>query len=428
MFRRRLMWQSLMPSPLSPLQTCAMPFAGTTTLSPTRTRRTGEEAEVTRGFMWWCSADVKLWLSTRMSASCQSSRCEEASGSIWSCRCGWHHLWLRPCCRIARWRWWHWSFRLWWGQVTMMWCIVLFNCPLIPCILSCRRTRSRPGLKKSVWQNMLPGRQRVSQPVTSSMSPTRLFDRLLCVGGCHDILNVRNVSIFPPDCTLELFLVLGHFCGNGIISSPTEPTLIAKSSILLDVKPWDDETDMSKLEECVRSIQMEGLIWGQCKCNIQIWGRERCDNTARFDYWLLLICRCHDDLTHHLSAEQEMTFTNLKALQRITIQIKRSCDKLWLLKLFDECIFGLCLAKLVPVGYGIKKLQIGCVVEDDKVSAPPSAVCGRLCCESCFTWTFPVCYSGGHRHPGGAHHCLWGLCSVDGRCSFQQNLKKNDCQ
>lgn len=66
-----------------------------------------------------------------------------------------------------------------------------------------------------------------------------------------------------------------------------KPALIAKSSILLDVKPWDDETDMSKLEECVRSIQMDGLIWGQ--------------------------------------------------------------------------------SKLVPVGYGIKKLQIGCVVEDDKV-------------------------------------------------------------
>ncbi|XP_068458130.1 elongation factor 1-beta [Clinocottus analis] len=66
-----------------------------------------------------------------------------------------------------------------------------------------------------------------------------------------------------------------------------KPTLIAKSSILLDVKPWDDETDMAKLEECVRSIQMDGLVWGQ--------------------------------------------------------------------------------SKLVPVGYGIKKLQIGCVVEDDKV-------------------------------------------------------------
>ncbi|XP_067220352.1 eukaryotic translation elongation factor 1 delta a (guanine nucleotide exchange protein) isoform X4 [Chanodichthys erythropterus] len=66
-----------------------------------------------------------------------------------------------------------------------------------------------------------------------------------------------------------------------------KPALIAKSSILLDVKPWDDETDMSKLEECVRSIQLDGLLWGA--------------------------------------------------------------------------------SKLVPVGYGIKKLQINCVVEDDKV-------------------------------------------------------------
>lgn len=66
-----------------------------------------------------------------------------------------------------------------------------------------------------------------------------------------------------------------------------KPALVAKSSILLDVKPWDDETDMKKLEECVRSVSMDGLLWGQ--------------------------------------------------------------------------------SKLVPVGYGIKKLQIGCVVEDEKV-------------------------------------------------------------
>jgi len=37
-----------------------------------------------------------------------------------------------------------------------------------------------------------------------------------------------------------------------------------KSSVLLDIKPWDDETDMKKLEETVRSIQMEGLLWGAC--------------------------------------------------------------------------------------------------------------------------------------------------------------------
>jgi hypothetical protein len=33
--------------------------------------------------------------------------------------------------------------------------------------------------------------------------------------------------------------------------------------------------------------------------------------------------------------------------------------------LMDYFLFS---AKLVPVGYGIRKLQIGCVVEDDKVS------------------------------------------------------------
>ncbi|XVE56602.1 hypothetical protein DITRI_Ditri04bG0024200 [Diplodiscus trichospermus] len=38
-----------------------------------------------------------------------------------------------------------------------------------------------------------------------------------------------------------------------------------KSSVLLDIKPWDDETDMKKLEEAVRGVQMEGLLWGASK-------------------------------------------------------------------------------------------------------------------------------------------------------------------
>jgi len=67
----------------------------------------------------------------------------------------------------------------------------------------------------------------------------------------------------------------------------TKTAIIAKSSLVLDVKPWDDETDMAKLEECVRSVQADGLLWGA--------------------------------------------------------------------------------SKLVPLAYGIKKLQITCVVEDDKV-------------------------------------------------------------
>ena len=38
-----------------------------------------------------------------------------------------------------------------------------------------------------------------------------------------------------------------------------------KSSVLMDIKPWDDETDMKKLEEAVRGVQMEGLLWGASK-------------------------------------------------------------------------------------------------------------------------------------------------------------------
>merc|ERR1711973_98060 len=64
--------------------------------------------------------------------------------------------------------------------------------------------------------------------------------------------------------------------------------VIAKTSVLLDVKPWDDETDMDKMLESVKSIEQDGLLWGA--------------------------------------------------------------------------------SKLIPIGYGIKKLQVMCTVEDEKVS------------------------------------------------------------
>lgn len=68
----------------------------------------------------------------------------------------------------------------------------------------------------------------------------------------------------------------------------SEPALIAKSTVILDIKPWDDETDMKQMEAEVRKIKADGLLWGT--------------------------------------------------------------------------------AKLVPLAYGIHKLQISSVVEDDKVS------------------------------------------------------------
>merc|ERR1711993_180255 len=44
-----------------------------------------------------------------------------------------------------------------------------------------------------------------------------------------------------------------------------KPALIAKTSVLLDVKPWDDETDMEALKNSVKSIEMDGLTWGATK-------------------------------------------------------------------------------------------------------------------------------------------------------------------
>jgi len=67
-----------------------------------------------------------------------------------------------------------------------------------------------------------------------------------------------------------------------------KPQVIAKTSVLFDVKPWDDETPHDKMLESCKSIEMDGLVWGA--------------------------------------------------------------------------------SKLVPIGYGIQKLQIMCTVEDAKVS------------------------------------------------------------
>ena len=43
-----------------------------------------------------------------------------------------------------------------------------------------------------------------------------------------------------------------------------KPVLIAKSCVKLDVKPWDDETDMKEMENKVRGIVIDGLVWGSC--------------------------------------------------------------------------------------------------------------------------------------------------------------------
>jgi len=44
-----------------------------------------------------------------------------------------------------------------------------------------------------------------------------------------------------------------------------EKAKLTKSMIVLDVKPWDDTTDMAELEKEVRSVVKDGLLWGSCE-------------------------------------------------------------------------------------------------------------------------------------------------------------------
>ena len=44
-----------------------------------------------------------------------------------------------------------------------------------------------------------------------------------------------------------------------------KPAVIAKSSVVLEIKPWGEETDMQELETLVRGISMDGLLWGDSK-------------------------------------------------------------------------------------------------------------------------------------------------------------------
>jgi elongation factor 1-beta len=44
-----------------------------------------------------------------------------------------------------------------------------------------------------------------------------------------------------------------------------KPAVVAKSSVVLDIKPWDDTTDLGEMERLVRTIEMDGLLWGVSK-------------------------------------------------------------------------------------------------------------------------------------------------------------------
>ncbi|GCC24872.1 hypothetical protein chiPu_0003275 [Chiloscyllium punctatum] len=78
----------------------------------------------------------------------------------------------------------------------------------------------------------------------------------------------NDIDLFEPVSFCTSLIIIGNKeerLAQYETKKSKKPALIAKLSILLDVKPWDGETDMVKLEECVRSVTMDGLLWGASK-------------------------------------------------------------------------------------------------------------------------------------------------------------------
>uniref|UniRef100_A0A183BNH4 Elongation factor 1-beta n=1 Tax=Globodera pallida TaxID=36090 RepID=A0A183BNH4_GLOPA len=63
-----------------------------------------------------------------------------------------------------------------------------------------------------------------------------------------------------------------------------KPGPIAKSNVIYDVKPWDDTIEIKDIEEKVRSIKCDGLIWGASKILPVAFGVQK-----------LQICCCVED-------------------------------------------------------------------------------------------------------------------------------------
>jgi translation elongation factor EF-1beta len=121
------------------------------------------------------------------------------------------------------------------------------------------------------------------QHISTKDAPVKSAPVKAPAGGDDDDFDMFGSDEEDPEAEKERKERLAKYAQSKAGKAP----LIAKSNIILDVKPWDDETDMKEMERLVRTVQCEGLLWGQ--------------------------------------------------------------------------------AQLVPLAYGINKLQISCVVEDDKV-------------------------------------------------------------
>lgn len=114
----------------------------------------------------------------------------------------------------------------------------------------------------------------------------------------------RRVSLLKSFATATLMMQ----------SLIAEPALIAKSNLILDVKPWDDETDMKDLEKAVRSIVMDGLLWGASKLVPLAYGIHKLQISAVIEDEKVSV----DILTENIEGQEDFVSpVNETAMQKI---------------------------------------------------------------------------------------------------------------
>ncbi|KZS95569.1 hypothetical protein SISNIDRAFT_425805 [Sistotremastrum niveocremeum HHB9708] len=93
-----------------------------------------------------------------------------------------------------------------------------------------------------------------------------------------------------------------------------KPKTIAKSVVTLEVKPWDDETDMAELEANVRAIEQEGLVWGSSKLVAIGYGIKKLQITLVIEDELVSL----DELQEKIAEDEDhVQSSDIAAMQKL---------------------------------------------------------------------------------------------------------------
>jgi len=89
---------------------------------------------------------------------------------------------------------------------------------------------------------------------------------------------------------------------------------VMKSAVVIDVKPWEDTTDMAEMEKLVRGIEMEGLEWKASKLVPIGYGIKKLQISCHIVDEIVSVDDIQDKIAEfadHVQSTDVVTFTKL---------------------------------------------------------------------------------------------------------------------